>query len=108
MNPDFFMEKYIEYTTYHVALGTPGNGYKNGAWVILKILSVEIPRRGVVWFEGGEVVDSESFGFASFDNEKQEFFNSLHLDNFEIDLNENIATEGEVKVEEIRNKIDLE
>ena len=98
----------IEYTTRHVAIGSYENGYRNGWWVILEKSSVEDPWKGFVLFEDDEVVDSESFGFASFDNEKQEFSNSLHLDNFEIDLNENIATEGDVKVEKIRNKIDLE
>ena len=101
----YFHGKGIELTKRHTAVGAYNNGFRNGWWLILEQPNLEDPWRGLVLFEDGEVIESESFGFSSDDSEKNGFVDGLHLDNFIIDLNESPATEEDVDPESVQNQV---
>ena len=104
----YFHGKGIEITNRHSAVGAYNNGFRNGWWLILEQPNLEDPWRGLVLFEDGEVMESESFGFSSDDSEKNGFVDGLHLENYIIDINESPATEEDLDPESVQNKVTKE
>ena len=102
---DFFHGKGIEHTEKHIAVGTYNNGIRQDWWLILQKSNLVDPWRGLVLFDKGEIIDAESFGFSSNGNMKEEFVESLHNDNYNIDFNTNTATEDDLVVPIVPTKV---
>ena len=94
---NYFHGHGLEMTPKHAARGAYNNGLRNGWWLILENDGLENPWRGVVLFEDGDVVESESFGFSSVD-EQLNFSKTLHPENFSLDISDAPAGDGDLIV----------
>lgn len=101
----YFDGKGIEHTKEHIAIGAYKNGFRNGWWLILQKAHLEDPWRGLVLFDNGEIVESESFGFSSASSMKDEFIQGLHNENYNINYVSNPATEDDLFVPTVDTKV---
>ena len=95
----YFHGQGVEVTTEHYAIGNYTNGYRDGWWLLLQKMSLEDPWSGFVLFDNGEVVESESFGFSSANDGKDEFTNMLELDRYGLDIEESSALPSHIEIE---------
>ena len=100
MNEDgYFNGEGIETSAESVSVGRYQAGWRDGWWMILQNPSAQDAWRGLVLFDNGEVVDSESFGFSSVTDDKVAFTERLQLNHYEMPLNENAATSDDLYLE---------
>ena len=100
MNEDgYFNGEGIETSAESVSVGRYQAGWRDGWWMILQNPSAPDAWRGLVLFDNGEIVDSESFGFSSVTDDKVAFTERLQLNHYEMQLNENAATSDDLYLE---------
>lgn len=91
---------YVHGACYEISEGNWGatgvykNGYRDGAWMLCDFSNIKDPFFGYIYFEDGDVVDAEAFGFAGTEQqanpEAVQLFEMLQLE----------VEDGEVRDEE--------
>lgn len=101
LNPEgYFHGQGVEMTTEHYAIGNYTDGYRDGWWLLLQKMSLDDPWSGLVLFDNGEVIESESFGFSSSNDGKDEFTTALDLGCYGVSIEESSVLPSHIEIGE--------